>query len=159
MDADQKIKRASSYLLWLLARRDYPRKTLEEKLKKRELAPAEIKSLLDSFVEQGFYNENNFKKQKTRQLVRRGYGPKMVQYKLSKDKVIASAEDITAAHEELSTTPENQLKEQIQKLLRRYSSQNLSKQELRQKLFQALHRRGFSSSHVLKELSISLENA
>lgn len=151
--------KARSYVMWLLARRDYPRKQLEEKLRKRELSPPQIKSLLDSLVESGFFCEERFKKLRTRQLMKQGFGPSMIRVKMSKDRITPSAQELAETYEELDLSPEKQIRLHLEKLQRRYASQNLEKRKLREKLFQALQRKGFAPGLILKELNSGVYGA
>jgi SOS response regulatory protein OraA/RecX len=147
------LQKAKSYVMWLLARRDYPRRQLEEKLRKRELSPQKIKALLDSLVEEGWYKEDAFKKLRTQQLLKRGFGPSMVKAKMSRDRIVPSKEELDQAYSELDLSPEQQIRELLEKFNRRYAPQGLEPQKLRHKLFQALQRKGFNSSDILKALN------
>lgn len=153
MEEGATLQRAKSYIMWLLARRDYPRKQLEDKLKKRELAPHEIKKLLDSLIEEGWYKEDSFKKLRTRQLLKRGFGPTMVKAKMSRDRIAPSKEELATAYEELELSPEVQIRQLLEKFGRRYAPLGLEPRKLREKLFQSLLRKGFSASQILKELN------
>lgn len=136
--------------MWLLARRDYPRRQLEEKLRKRELSPEEIKSLLDSLIESGFYKEDAFKKLRTRQLLRRGFGPSLVKAKMSRDRIVPTNEELTQAYAELELSPEQQIKLLVEKYSKRYSHLDLDTRGLKQKIIQALLRKGFPTSTIIK---------
>ena len=102
------LKKHRSYLIWLLARKDYPRRQLEEKLKKREVSSSDIKTLLDQLITEGWFYEGTFKKVRTRQLIRRGYGPRMIQAKLRTDRLSIQAEEINVAYSELGSSSEQQ---------------------------------------------------
>ena len=146
------LKKHRSYLIWLLARKDYPRRQLEEKLKKREVSSSDIKTLLDQLITEGWFYEGTFKKVRTRQLIRRGYGPRMIQAKLRTDRLSIQAEEINVAYSELGSSSEQHLKELIEKYQRRYESKKLPPRELKHKIVQALMRKGFDASSILKEL-------
>lgn len=147
------LKRARSYILWLLARRDYPRRTLEEKLKKKELSSLEIKTLLDGLSEEGLYREETFKKLRTRQLIRQGYGPSLIKAKMSRDRIVPSNEELDASYLDLDISQELQLRLLIEKHSKRYASRGLNPRQFKEKLIQSLVRKGFSISIVLKALS------
>jgi len=147
------LTRARSYVLWLLARRDYPRRQLEEKLRKRELSPEQIKTLLDALAENGLYKEETFKKLRTRQLLKRGFGPSMVKAKMSRDRIVPTQEELNTAYEELELSPEGQIKLLIEKYARRYEYLALEKHALKQRIIQALLRKGFSISIVMREMA------
>ncbi len=148
---EEKIKRARSYVLWLLARKDYSRRQLEEKLKKRELSVLEIKDLLESLIENGWYQEGTFKKVRTRQLIKRGYGPSMIKAKLGQEKVQVSKEDITQAYEDLGTSAGQEVRALIHKFLKRYTGQGHEGRELQNRVVQALARKGFSFDVAIRE--------
>ncbi|MEZ4813626.1 MAG: RecX family transcriptional regulator [Bdellovibrionota bacterium] len=147
------LKRARSYVLWLLARRDYPRRTLEEKLKKKELSSSEIKTLLDALSEDGLYREDIFKKLRTRQLIRQGYGPSLIKAKMSRDRVVPTNEELDASYLDLDISQEAQLRHLIEKHSKRYANRGLNPRQFKQKLVQSLLRKGFSISLVLKALN------
>lgn len=153
MDDAGSLQKAKSYVMWLLARRDYPRRQLEEKLRKRELSPQKIKALLDSLVEEGWYKEDAFKKLRARQLLKRGFGPSLVKAKMSRDGIVPSNEELKEAYSELELSPEKQIRQLLEKFSRRYAPQGLEHKKLKHKLFQILLRKGFSSSDILKALN------
>lgn len=135
-----------SYVIWLLGRKDYSRKQLEEKLRKRDSTPSEISQLLSSLTAEGWYQESAFKKVRVRQLLKRGFGPSAVKAKLRNDKILISNEEVDAAYQDLDTTSEKQINELIIKLKKRYSNKPLVKHELVSKIGTALVRKGFSAS-------------
>lgn len=145
--------------MWLLARRDYPRRQLEEKLRKRELSPAEIKSLLDSLIESGFFKEDAFKKLRTRQLLRRGDGPSLIKAKMSRDRIVPSNEELTQAYEDLELNPEQQIKLLIEKYTRRYAYLDLDARSLKQRIIQAIMRKGFPSSTIIQQVNSHFSSA
>lgn len=153
MENNTSLTRARSYVLWLLARRDYPRRQLEEKLRKRELSPEQIKTLLDTLAENGLYKEETFKKLRTRQLLKRGFGPSMVKAKMSRDRIIPTQDELNSAYEELDLSPEAQIKQLIEKYAKRYEYLALDKHSLKQRIIQALLRKGFSISLVMREMT------
>jgi SOS response regulatory protein OraA/RecX len=146
-------KRERSYLIWLLSRKDYPRRQLEEKLRKREVPKDAIKKLLDQLIDDGWYNEGTFKKVRTRQLIKRGYGPSLIKAKLGRERLKVDNEEIAAAYEELGTDAQLQIIEAVKKLQRRYLPRNLDKRALDQKIIQALLRKGFNVSAVLEVIN------
>ncbi len=152
------IKRARSYVLWLLARKDYSRRQLEEKLKKRELSVLEIKDLLESLIENGWYQEGAFKKVRTRQLIKRGYGPSMIKAKLGQEKVQISKEDITQAYEDLGTSAGQEVRSLIHKFLKRYTGQGHEGRELQNRIVQALARKGFAFDVAIREYKNFLDD-
>lgn len=146
------ITRARSYLLWLLSRRDYPRRTLEEKLKKYGVAPEEGKLLLQELIDKGWYDEGTFKKLRTRQLIRRGFGSSYVKAKMGQEKLPVSKEEIETAYSELGTNSDEKLQEMMEKHYRRYRLRDLDKREVDQRVIQALMRKGYPFDQILKKI-------
>lgn len=160
MEDNTTLTRARSYVLWLLARRDYPRRQLEEKLRKRELSPEQIKTLLNTLAENGLYKEETFKKLRTRQLLKKGFGPSMVKAKMSRDRIVPTQEELNTAYDELELSPEAQIKQLIEKYTKRYEYLALEQRALKQRIIQALLRKGFPISTVMREMnSFSAENS
>lgn len=151
--------RARSYVIWLLGRRDYSRRQLEEKLKKRGLSPDETKLLLTDLIENGWFKEDAYQRVRTRQIIKRGFGEAMIKAKLGAQRIRVEKVDIERAYEELGTTPQAQVKEAVEKYLRLHPRElaGLAPYQVRGKILNALLRKGYRSGEILAALQAILE--
>lgn len=157
---DDFYKRQQAYLVWLLARRDYSRFQLEQKLKKRDVSAAEISSLLEGLIEQGYFHEQSYKMVRIRSLVRRGFGPRYIQSKLREQKIRPTDEDFTEAFQQLNQAPDEGLDSVILKLLAKLKSRNLDPKILESRLVKNLMAKGHAPHKVLERYRrIKDENA
>jgi len=147
----EELARARSYVLALLARRDYPRSTLERKLKLRKLDSASIKVLLDDLTERGIFREELYVRARTRQLLRKGEGPRLVKARLKRQKCEIGDADIEAAREILGENAEEPLRRLVVKTLLRWRRKGeLEAREVERKCFQSLAPKGHESSLLLR---------
>ncbi len=150
-----KIQSARNYVLWLLARRDYSRWQLELKLKARKLDAQEIKTLLEALIADGIFQEQNYKKAKTRQLLRKGMGPYAIKSKLRTQKESVSDADINQAFSDIGSTPDTELKLAIEKIIRKLVRQNqgdIKDKAIQQKIIKTLSSKGHSTANIIKLL-------
>jgi len=63
-----------TYLLDLLARREYSQLELQQKLRLKQIDPALVASLLDWLAKQGYQSEERFARQLIRAKLQKGYG-------------------------------------------------------------------------------------
>jgi regulatory protein len=133
------------YLLWLLARRDYSRSQLEEKLKARGVAESEIEALLQALVDEGLFKEEAFVRSRARVLAGRGLSKNWVRSKLRAERVEVPRELVAEVFEELGIDESNQARDLADKHARRLLRRDPRLKDLKaftQKLLQALMTRG-----------------
>lgn len=129
-------KVAKNYLLFLLARRDYLKKTLEDKLKSKEISKKNSEKLLEEFEALGFIDDRRMisslikKYQETKSLRE----IKSLLYKKGVD--FKKYQDL---FQEISETQELEV---IKKLVER------KKGKERQKIFAYLYRKGFTIASI-----------
>lgn len=144
------LKKNREYVLWLLGTRDYPRATLERKLKGRGLGAAEARALLDTLAEEGLFIEKNYQRAKTRSLLKRGLGASLVKFKLRADRVTVSDADISQAYDELSSSPRAELRVAVEKALRKWERRSgIDPKDLRQKIVRSLALKGHRAGDVI----------
>lgn len=73
---------ARSYLFELLARRDYPRAQLAQKLLQRGCEPKLACAVLDRFESDGYLSDSRFVESQIRQRVEQGQGRRKIEYEL-----------------------------------------------------------------------------
>ena len=73
---------ARSYLFDLLARRDYPRAQLAQKLAQRECSPEVTAKVLDQFESDGYLSDRRFVEAQVRQRFEQGQGRRKIEYEL-----------------------------------------------------------------------------
>ena len=91
---------ARAYLFDLLARRDYPRAQLAQKLEQRGCSAEIAKVALDRFEEDGYLNDQRFVESQVRQRFEQGHGRRKIEFELRQkgvsnqliEQVIGSAE-------------------------------------------------------------------
>ncbi|HSG04545.1 MAG TPA: regulatory protein RecX [Marinobacterium sp.] len=134
---------ARSYLMDLLARRDYPRSQLQQKLQQRE-CPAEIaESLLNQFAAAGYQSDQRFVDAQVRQRLEQGQGRRKIEYDLRQKGV--SAEMINTTLNNLDCK-ENQRALEYYK--RRYGDRPATDQKERAKRFRHMAGRGFGFDEI-----------
>ena len=146
-----RMAQARQYLLWLLARREYPRSKLEEKLKARQYEPDQIKLLLDELKDEGLFREHAYAHARTRQLLKRGLGQSLVKARLRSEGIAISKEDIDNAFDHMGSQPLDELRILFQKTLRRWQRRTeLTEKQCRDRVLQSLARKGHSITDILK---------
>jgi SOS response regulatory protein OraA/RecX len=150
----ESLKRDYEYLLWLLARRDYPEKKLREKLKAREVSVADSDTLLERLKEAGYFSEARFRRARIRQLTRRGDGPRALKAKLK----VETGNEVTTSeiedvYQELGTSDLEVLAAYLQKEFDKLSrSGRHDDKTVRQKLTERALRKGFGYDQAKRAL-------
>ena len=73
---------ARAYLFDLLARRDYPRAQLAQKLTQRECSPEVAAKVLDQFEVDGYLSDQRFVESQVRQRFEQGQGRRKIEFEL-----------------------------------------------------------------------------
>ena len=131
-------KEAKSFLLRLLARRNYPSALLMQKMTAKGFSKEVASEMVDWAKEEGFINDEEYQSAFVEKEMRLGRGPMVIRWKLRSKGLSEKAAD------QISKDVQRQ---QIQKILPKLSSD-------KRKAMQALYRRGFDSeliSEMLKE--------
>jgi SOS response regulatory protein OraA/RecX len=148
-----------SYLLWLLSKRDYPKRTLVSKLKARGLELSEINNLIEELIETGIYNEESFKKVRVRSLLKKGHSPGITRMKLKSQGCETLNEEIQQGYLDISSSEAEELKKLAAKLLLRQKAPGTPDKEHLDKLIRRLQSKGhsYSKSRTALEEVIQLQ--
>lgn len=150
------FKRAKSRALWYLARADYSKKALIEKLCKGGFSNKASLSAVDCMEELGLVNDERLAARMAEYLNESGVSQREIYFKLINKGIpreIAS---------ELSCKNCGDEKEKIKKLLKTKYATRLKDEESIKKVFAALVRKGFSFSdvrNVLRKYSDEINNS
>jgi SOS response regulatory protein OraA/RecX len=149
---EERLKKARDYLVWILARRDYARITLEQKLRDRKLPPDEIDALLDLMVEQKLYDPDAYFNLRVRSLFARGYAPLGIVRKLSQQRIKTSVESVEKLlfeeGLEVNTEKERFLEKCFSKYSLDFSSNSHEVMKTLKKIINKAVGRGYHSSDV-----------
>lgn len=152
---DDSLKKARSYVLYLLSRRDYSRTQLEKKLAQKKYKSELARSLIDSLISDGTFREAAYQKARTRQLLKKGLGASLVKSRLRFESCAIQDTDIETAYEHIGSSAEIELRALVQKQLRRFEkTPAASDREMTQKITKALQLKGHrfaDISRILKE--------
>ncbi len=126
-------KSAKTAALWLLSIKNYSKKELFQKLKKKKFSEVEIQEALEKCASWGFLNDEQEASSRLKRLKQKGYGPHLVKLKM-KEAGLEFAADLSIEEE----------KQIIQALLEKSSW----KRKTTQQKIAALQRRGFRGETI-----------
>jgi SOS response regulatory protein OraA/RecX len=101
----------------ILARKDYSRSKLIQKLKDRECPRDEIEPVIDLLIEKQWFKEELYTEGRTKYFVRKGYHPKTIKTRLAEESVYTDIEFIYAVMKEQQVTIQDQVRDLILKRL------------------------------------------
>ena len=142
-----------SYLYWLLARRDYSREKLVEKLNKRGLNRNESLRLLSELEDEKIFRPENYEESRIAALYRKGFSVRGIRAKLSQEKISYSPEEIERVLDDRCdlNIDDNKIRF-FEECLQRYSSELEQKnnstviQKALNKVLQRILRKGYSAN-------------
>ncbi|MEI8346888.1 MAG: regulatory protein RecX [Pseudomonadota bacterium] len=136
---------AYNYAVRLLARQDYSRAKLRQKLILREFASSEIEEALTKVVEKGYLREENYIKNKILSMVARNYSRSYIQRKLVQEGLKVDWEQMAPLLEtEATPSEDDQIDKLIQKKWRSLSQRQLPTTKIREKILSFLFSKGHS---------------
>lgn len=146
----------SSYLLRILAKRPYPRKTLLSKLTSKGFIRHSAEKVLTDFEEKGWIDDESYARSYVHDKYNlAGWGPKKIEMYLKRDgvssQVIESAMDALEPNESLSTTLEKLVNKRKLHFLREKDTFKRKK-----KVVDYLLRKGFGPDEVFKQIDTLL---
>lgn len=134
---------ARGYLLDLLARRDYPKSQLRQKLQQRDCPEQIIGALLEEFESAGYQSDQRFVEAQVRQRLEAGQGRRKIEFDLRQKGV--SIELLNAVLE-VQDADGNQ--RALDYMRRRYGALPAEDQKERAKRFRHLASRGFGFDEI-----------
>ena len=137
-------KKAYNHAIKLLAKKDYSRFKLSQKLYDKGFEKDLVEPLMDELIERKYLREDLYKEARIKGLFRKGYNPKVISYRLSQEQCYATVheiEDILFEHDLIS---DNQAYEVVSKKVRLEYDFVTDKEKLRQKVLRYAVSRGHS---------------
>ncbi|MFH5883073.1 regulatory protein RecX [Halalkalibaculum sp. DA3122] len=147
-----------SYCMRMLARRDYSRKELFQKVAKKEHPPGIIHAVLDELEEKGYVNDRTFAEKYASDKSRlNNWGPAKITSKLYQKGISkhVAQESVEKAFEGID------LQQVFLELVNKKSRRFLREEDpwkRKKKIFDYLHRKGYRSDHIFKYLDMLMES-
>lgn len=149
-----------TYALRLLAKRDYSRAKLCEKLLQRDFDKDEIELALDELTEKKFLREDYYAEARVKGLMHKGLSPTMIKNRLAEENCLVESEFIDAIYGEYKLDPNDQIRGLVEKKLRssRFRDAENLDYGAKQKIVASVVRKGHSPRHVFQVLEDILRN-
>ena len=144
---------ARSYLFDLLARRDYPKAQLAQKLAQRECSPEVATKVLDQFEADGYLSDQRFVESQVRQRLEQGQGRRKIEFELRR-KGIANQ----LIEEVLAATQVEPKQVALDYYRRRYGELAAEDQKERAKRMRHMAGRGFGFDEINYAMRYHLED-
>lgn len=146
-DKSLDTKRAFRYCIHLLAKRDYSKFKLSQKLLSKQYQVSVVEQCIEKLIKLKYLNEDNYLRLKIKSLLNRGYGINYILQKCQEEKLLLSEQHIFDVMEEENLTEADILKKQIQKKTRSLDFDSMPKElayKHRVKITRSLITRGFN---------------
>ena len=144
---------ARSYLFDLLARRDYPRAQLAQKLTQRECPPEVAAKVLDQFEADGYLSDQRFVDSQVRQRFEQGQGRRKIEFELRQKGVSNQL-----IEEALGATDIEPKQVALDYYRRRYGETVAQDQKERAKRMRHMAGRGFGFDEINHAMRYQLED-
>lgn len=144
---------ARSYLFDLLARRDYPRAQLAQKLTQRECSPQIAAKVLDQFESDGYLSDRRFVQSQVRQRFEQGQGRRKIEFELRQKGI--SNQLLEEVLGEAEVEPKQVALEYYR---RRYGESQADDQKERAKRMRHMASRGFGFDEINYAIRHQLED-
>jgi regulatory protein len=163
MENSEKRKKRSAYstIIRLLAKRDYSRYKMEQKLLEKDYPIDEIETALDEVIEKKFLREDYYIEARIKGYMHKYCTPIFIQQVLYKEHLSVPIDDIRAVFEEYEITTEAQIKKLISKKMPHsgsFSDYN-AKQKLKAKIINFVCSKGHDLSEISPLLHQSLKES
>lgn len=135
-------KRAYNSSIWLLAKRDYSRFKLENKLKEKKFSPEVISETIQLLLEKKFLQEDLYIEARIRGLMRKNYSPCYIQRALANERLAVDSGQIADIFTQNQVTTSQQIDDLLQK-----KSAHVERKQNIQKSYQSLLRFLLSKGH------------
>ena len=145
---------AYTYALRLLAKRDYSRAKLQEKLLQRDFDRDEVDSALDELINRNYLREDYYAEARVKGFMHKGLSPSMIQNRLNEENCKVDLDFIEKIYGEYQLDPTDQIKQLLEKKLRAKKFADMPKldYEAKQKVVAAVVRKGHSPREVFQAL-------
>mgnify|MGYP001165364190 CR=1 FL=1 len=159
MEEDEELKaeykKAYNYCIFLLSKRDYSEYKIKNKLRSRKHTPEIITEVIGQLTEQGYLREEEYKRQRIKQFILKGFANKFILQKLSQEHLTGEEEEIEKIRNEQYLYSDEMIDQLIQKKLRGKDIPKdfESKQKLKNKVLRFLILKGHSFDSVLPKLN------
>ena len=110
--------RLRSYLLFILARRDYSRHQITRKILARGHTAAVAARALEKLEQEGFFSEQRFAQKRGRDLLSKGYAEKSVVGKMKFERVEISPETLSEQARDMEISADLQIKKILKRVFR-----------------------------------------
>ena len=140
-------KKAYSYAIKLLTKRDYSKFKLSEKLKSKDFTSDEISDVIEYLLEKKYLREDYYLEARVKGLLRKNYGAYYIIQKLQQEFVECSEEYISATYIAISLTPQEQIMSITEKKLR-LLNKNLERHIKKNKLLTLVQSKGHQISQA-----------
>jgi regulatory protein len=153
-------RRAYKESIKLLARQDYSRAKMRQKLKQRGVLKDEIEQVLQYLVEKRYLREDLYLEARAKGLITKALSPKSIKQKLSHEGMEASTETIEGFMKDKGVDTDSQLEKLITKKAGRASREDFKGEggrKLKDKIFRFLMTKGYSFTECKKALELHLK--
>lgn len=152
---EDEFKKAYNYCIYILSKRDYSTHKIRQKLKDRKHNPETIETVIDDLVEKNYLREEEYKKQRIKQHILRGYANSFIIQKLNQEKLTAVDEEIDALRSEQDLHAAGIIEYLIEKKLRgkEIPKEWEDRQKLKAKVLRFLISKGHSYSDVSSKVN------
>lgn len=154
-------KKAYLYSIRLLAKRDYSRHKLKQKLLDQDHSLDLIENLLDELVERKYLREDYYAEARIKWMMRKGYAPSYIIQKLQQENVIVTFDLINEIFLEYKYSTYSQLEYLIEKKTRSQNKEQLVDFNFRKKLLRYFISKGHTlgqGNEVIEALIRSDDN-
>jgi regulatory protein len=137
---------AYRYLIQLLVHKDYARKTIEEKLSRKGFSSSEIEEALELASSRNEFSEQRYLEARLRGLLRKNFGPVMIQQKLKNEGISLSLLEVKS----FALESGHNFEQSLQQVMAKKTSTPPAELEFpeKRKLMSYLLSRGFEGEEV-----------
>ena len=143
---NEELNAVYNYAIRLLAKKDYSKFKLTQKLLSRDFDQLQIENAINLLEEKKFLNESEYIRQKIKSLLNKNYSDEYIVQKLELEKLFPTQVEINSVKEELGINNY----EMIDKLIRKkighkgVPKEFEQKMKLKQKIFTHLYSKGYT---------------
>lgn len=149
-------KKGLDYAIRLLSLRDYSTYKMEQKLKSRKIPKEDIVKVVAKLIELNYLREDEYRRQRIKQLLVKGYSNSYIIHKLSQEFLTSTNDEIDEIRTLNDLSSEKKLQYLVEKKLRGkvIPSEYESKMKLKNKITRFL----VSKGHSFSEINLALKN-